>query len=150
MFRALVSNGGATLQISFEHHGWGHESVRSSPVMKTALSSFLTAHSLKGDASNAPAFFGISCQDGILLLSTTSVPHQQPLTFILTADEMIIDAEGVVFTEESLRLDIAASAPRRALRPRAARAVASASLMCLASSESVIGQIEAHLKGSPQ
>ena len=27
---------------------------------------------------------------------------------------MIIDAEGVIFTEESLRLDIAASAPRRA------------------------------------
>ena len=63
MFRALVSNGGATFQISLEHHGWGHESVRSSPVMKTALSSFLTAHSLKGDASNAPAFFGISCQE---------------------------------------------------------------------------------------
>lgn len=67
-------------------------------------------------------------------------------TFILTADEMIIDAEGVIFTEESLRLDIAASAPLRALRPRAARAAASASLMRLASSESVIGQIEAHLK----
>ncbi len=47
---------------------------------------------------------------------------------------MIIDAEGVIFTEESLRLDIAASAPRRA------------SLMRLASSESVIGQIEAHLE----
>ena len=67
-------------------------------------------------------------------------------TFTLAADEMIIDAEGVIFTEESLRLDIAASAPRRALRPRAARAAASASLMCLASSESVMGQIEAHLK----
>ena len=57
-----------------------------------------------------------------------------------------INFEGVIFTKESLRLDIAASAPRRALRPRAARAAASASLMCLASSESVIGQIEAHLK----
>ena len=30
-------------------------------------------------------------------------------TFTLAADEMIIDAEGVIFTEESLRLDIAAS-----------------------------------------
>ncbi len=59
---------------------------------------------------------------------------------------MIIYAEGVIFTEESLRLDIAASAPRRALplRPRAARAAASASLMRLASSESAIGQMLAH------
>ena len=61
-FRVCVTGDGIpTFFIKLPTQKWSDEGVVVSGVMKAAFESFLVAHSLRGDPSNAAAFFGIAC-----------------------------------------------------------------------------------------